>query len=124
MDRPLTVVFDGDCALCARLVASVGGVGGIETAPILSETGAHLLRDLSPAARSASVHVVDAAGRRLSAGAALPVLARLLPSGRILAALLSAFPRVTERGYRLVASHRMALSAFARRAGVQRPDAC
>ena len=47
-----------------------------------------------------------------SAGAAIEPLMRLLPGGRPLAALARAFPRLTERAYRLVADHRGLLGRF------------
>jgi predicted DCC family thiol-disulfide oxidoreductase YuxK len=57
----------------------------------------------------ASWHLISPDGRRWSAGAAAPPLLRLLPGGRLPAAVLAAFPGPTERGYRFVAEHRGAL---------------
>jgi predicted DCC family thiol-disulfide oxidoreductase YuxK len=54
--------------------------------------------------------VID--GRRYSAGAALEPALRLLPGGRVPAALFARFPRVTERAYRWVADHRGTLGRF------------
>jgi predicted DCC family thiol-disulfide oxidoreductase YuxK len=58
----------------------------------------------------ASWHLVSPAGTRASGGAALPPLLALLPGGRLPAAALAHFPRLTERGYRWVADHRSGLS--------------
>jgi predicted DCC family thiol-disulfide oxidoreductase YuxK len=71
-----------------------------------------LLADLTPEERSASWHLVDDAGARISAGAALAPALSLVRGGRIPAWALSRMPGVTERGYRWVAAHRMMLGRF------------
>jgi predicted DCC family thiol-disulfide oxidoreductase YuxK len=98
-----------------------------------------LLADLDVEQRNASWHVVvdpsttrrDAAGGalglepvgdaeapgrpaplRYSAGAAFAPAVRLLPHGRIPAALVARIPRLTERTYRWVVGHRGALGRF------------
>jgi len=58
----------------------------------------------------ASWHLISPTGARISGGAALPRLLRLLPGGRTPATLLARFPRLTDRGYRWVAEHRSGLS--------------
>jgi predicted DCC family thiol-disulfide oxidoreductase YuxK len=58
----------------------------------------------------ASWHLVAPDGARLSGGAALPALLRLLPAGRAPAAVFAQAPGLTERGYRWVAGHRSQLS--------------
>lgn len=65
-----------------------------------------LLGDMEEPARMASWHLVTADGRVYSAGAAFAPLVRLLPGGRPLAALASAFPGLTERAYQYVARTR------------------
>jgi predicted DCC family thiol-disulfide oxidoreductase YuxK len=65
-----------------------------------------LLAGMEEPARTGSWHLVTADGRVYSAGAAFPPLLRLLPGGRPLAVLASAFPGLTERGYRWVARTR------------------
>lgn len=57
----------------------------------------------------ASWHLVAPDGRRWSAGHAAPPLLRLLPGGRPAAAILAATPALTDRVYRLIASHRSTL---------------
>ena len=71
-----------------------------------------LLAGMPEEERMASWHLVDPAGTRRAAGAALPALFRLLPGGRPLAALAQRFPGAAERGYRWVADNR---SVFGRR---------
>jgi predicted DCC family thiol-disulfide oxidoreductase YuxK len=69
-----------------------------------------LLPELTAGERMESWHLVSPAGERLSGGAALPALLRLLSAGRIPAAGFARFPRATGRGYRWVAAHRGELS--------------
>jgi predicted DCC family thiol-disulfide oxidoreductase YuxK len=110
----LTVLYDEGCGFCTRLADWLGRSDGIEVAAIGSETGAVLLRDLSPDERYTELHVVDPLGRRRSGGAALPVLARRLRGGRAASHLFETFPRVTARGYGLVARHRALVSRLTR----------
>ena len=71
-----------------------------------------LLADVAPDERAASWHLVSPAGERTSAGAAAPPLLRLLPGGRVPAALLERMPGLTDRAYRWVAGHRSWLGRF------------
>ena len=73
-----------------------------------------LLADVAPDERAASWHLVSPAGERTSAGAAAPPLLRLLPGGRVPAALLERMPGPTDRAYRWVAEHRSWLGRFTR----------
>lgn len=104
------MLYDEDCRFCTRLAGWLAGAPEIAAAPIGSATGSLMLRDLSPAERYASVHVVDGLGRRRSAGAALPPLLRKLPGGRPIAAACDALPGLTEHAYRLVTRNRGLLS--------------
>jgi len=88
----LTVLYDEECGFCTRVAAWLGRLEGITVAAIGSPTGARLLRDLPPEERYEELHVVDPVGRRLSGGAALPVLARRLRGGFAVARLLDASP--------------------------------
>jgi predicted DCC family thiol-disulfide oxidoreductase YuxK len=107
--RQAVVLYDADCGFCKW---SLNGILAWDRArrlrpvPIESEEGDHLLSGLDREARHGSWHLVTEDGRLFSAGAAAAPLARLLPGGRPLAAVFSAFPGVTERGYRYVAAHR------------------
>lgn len=65
-----------------------------------------LLGGMEEGVKMSSWHLVMPEGRVYSAGAAAPPLLRLLPGGRPLAAVLAAFPGVTERAYRGVARNR------------------
>jgi len=110
----LTVLYDEGCGFCTRVAAWLGRLDGIDVAPIGSDPGILLLRDLSREERYAEFHVVDARGRRRSGGAALPVLARRLHGGCAAARLLAASPSVTVWGYGLVSRHRALVSRLTR----------
>jgi predicted DCC family thiol-disulfide oxidoreductase YuxK len=107
----LTVLYDEGCGFCTEIAARLQRLDGIAATPIGSAGGGFLLRDLDERERYAELHVVDRLGRRSSGGAALPLLARRLRGGSVLATLLAAFPRLTSQGYAFAARHR-ALLAF------------
>ena len=111
----MLVLYDEGCRFCTA-AADALAVRGLRVAPIGSPLGATWLRDLDREARYAAFHAVDAAGRRRSGGAAVPVVLDALPGGRPLAALARAAPRLTDAGYALVARHRNVLSRLVRRA--------
>jgi predicted DCC family thiol-disulfide oxidoreductase YuxK len=71
----------------------------------------------------ASFHLVSPEGARLSGGAALAPLFRLLRGGRFAAVAFARFPRASDRGYRWVATHRIGLSRFVPRAWKRRAAA-
>jgi predicted DCC family thiol-disulfide oxidoreductase YuxK len=82
------------------------------------------LSDLAPEQRMASVHLMAPDGTRLSAGAAIAPLFRLLPGGALLALGFARAPRLTSRAYEWVAANRSQLSkavpaAVKRRAGAR-----
>jgi predicted DCC family thiol-disulfide oxidoreductase YuxK len=106
----LTVLFDEGCALCVRLTGPLEAARGVSVVAIGSEAGARLLRELPPAERYASLHVVDAAGRRRSGADALPPLLRRVRGGRSAAWLVERFPGFAAVVYRLVARNRARLS--------------
>jgi predicted DCC family thiol-disulfide oxidoreductase YuxK len=106
----LTVLYDEGCGFCARVARRLARSGRVDVAPIGSPLGSVLLRDLTPADRYAAAHVVDAFGRRSSAGAVLAPLARTFRGGSALAAVFDAFPGATGRAYDLVARNRSLVS--------------
>jgi predicted DCC family thiol-disulfide oxidoreductase YuxK len=110
-----TVLYDDECGFCKWLLAGLlraDRARRLRPVPLQGAEAEALLADLEPAARMASWHLVDPGGRRLSGGAALPALLRLLPGGGPPAAGFARFPAATDRGYRWVASHRTGLSRF------------
>jgi len=110
----LTVLYDEGCGFCTRTALRVARPPRVVVAPIGSELGSVLLRDLTTEERYAAAHVVDAMGRRSSGGAVLGPLARTFPAGEPLAAVFEAFPGVTERLYGLVARNRGLISRMTR----------
>jgi len=109
------VLYDGDCGLCKWLLAWLlrwDREGRLRPVALQRPEAGALLADLGPAERMASWHLVSPGGTRVSAGAALPSLFGLLPGGRLPAAVFERFPRLTNAGYRWVATHRTGISRF------------
>lgn len=112
-ERRWTVLYDADCGFCTWVVSALlRWDRAARVRPIaLQGSGAdHLLQGLRPAERMASWHLISPTGERSSGGAAVPPLLRVLPAGRLPAAALARFPKLTDRGYRWVAEHRSQLS--------------
>ncbi len=109
-DRAELVLYDEDCGICAAFARALER-RGLRVAPIGSPVGGTWLRDLSPPARYAAFHAIDGRGRRRSGGAAVPLVLRALPGGRVSARLARALPRLTELAYLAVARSRRPLSA-------------
>jgi predicted DCC family thiol-disulfide oxidoreductase YuxK len=107
------VLYDGDCGFCKWLLALLlrrDRAARLRPVALQSPAAENLLSDLDAEQRLASWHLISPAGERRSGGAALPTLLELLPGGRPLAAPLTRFPRLTDRGYRWVAGNRVLLS--------------
>ena len=100
------MLYDEGCGFCTRVALRVARPPRVDIAPIGSPLGSLLLRDLTPVERYATMHVVDATGRRRSGGAALAPLARTIPGGAALAAAFDAFPGLADAAYDLVARNR------------------
>ena len=104
-----TLIYDGDCGFCrwsTDRILRQDRRGRIRPITLQDPEAGRLLEGMDPPKRLESMHLVTIDGRVYSAGAAIPPLLRLLPGGRLLAALAAAFPRLTERLYRWVADHR------------------
>ena len=108
-----TLLYDADCRFCRwslRRVLRWDRDGRLRPVALQDPEAHERLADLSPEQRMASWHLVSPDRARWSAGAAAAPLVRLLPGGRIPAAVFARFPRLTDRGYRWVADHRSQLS--------------
>ena len=117
------VLYDGDCGLCKWLLAGLlrfDCAGRLRPVALQRPEAEALLVDLGPAERMASMHLVAPDGTRSSAGEAMPSLLRLLSGGRLPAAVLERFPRLTSWGYQWVATHRIGISRFVPRRVKQR----
>jgi predicted DCC family thiol-disulfide oxidoreductase YuxK len=104
-----TVLYDGDCGLCrwsAETLRRWDRHGRLRFAALQTPEAGDLLPGFSDQARFASWHVVDRPGHVRSASAAVPIVLRLLPGGKPLAAVAARFPRATERAYRVIADRR------------------
>jgi predicted DCC family thiol-disulfide oxidoreductase YuxK len=122
----LIVLYDSDCGFCRWSLAKLLAWDRhrrLQPRAIDSAEGKRLLADLSAEQRAASWHLVEADGRRSSAGAAAPRLLRELPGGGPLAAVLERFPRATERTYGWVARNRGRLGRLIPAGAKRRADA-
>jgi predicted DCC family thiol-disulfide oxidoreductase YuxK len=111
-----TVLYDRDCGFCRWSLDKILAWDRrrvLRPVAIQSEEGQRLLAPIDPERRLDSWHLAWD-GQLRSAGAAAPPLFAVLPGGRPLAALLRAFPRLTERAYRWVADHRGSLARLLR----------
>ena len=98
------VLYDRDCGFCRWSLDKIlawDRAKRVRPVPIQSEEGSQLLAPIPPGARLDSWHLVRADGRLFSAGAAAEPLARLLPGGRLLAAVFAAFVGLAAARFRL-----------------------
>jgi predicted DCC family thiol-disulfide oxidoreductase YuxK len=112
--EPTTVLYDEDCGFCrwtADELRTWDRRRRLAFASIQSARGQALLDAIPPDQRLRSAHVVTAAGRLRSGGAAVAPVLRELPGGRPLALVAETFPRTTDRAYRWAASRRTWLGA-------------
>jgi predicted DCC family thiol-disulfide oxidoreductase YuxK len=107
------VLYDADCGFCKWLLAGLlrwDRAALLHPIPLQRSEADDLLRELTPAERMASWHLISPTGERRSGGEALAAILRLLPAGRLPAAGFARFPRLTDRAYRWIAEHRSQLS--------------
>jgi predicted DCC family thiol-disulfide oxidoreductase YuxK len=107
--KQATLLYDSDCGFCRWSVDKVlawDRQGRLRPMELQDPQADSLLGGMREDLKMSSWHLVSADGHVYSAGAAAPPLLRLLPGGKPLAAVLGAFPGVTERAYRAVANNR------------------
>jgi predicted DCC family thiol-disulfide oxidoreductase YuxK len=112
----LAVLYDRDCGFCRWALDKILAWDRrrrLRPVAIQSEEGERLLAAIPVDRRLASWHLVTD-GELRSGGEAAPPLFAVLPGGRPLAALLRAFPRLTDRAYGWVAEHRELLARLLR----------
>jgi predicted DCC family thiol-disulfide oxidoreductase YuxK/ketosteroid isomerase-like protein len=122
-ERHWTVAYDAGCGFCIWLLDVLlrwDRAVRLQPVALRRSEADDLLHELAPAERMATLHLISPAGARHSGGAALPPLLRLLPAGRLPAAGLARFPKLTDRGYRWVAAHRSKLSKWVPSSAKQR----
>ena len=106
---PSVLLYDRDCGFCKWSVEKIlvwDRSHRLRSVSIQSEEGDRLLSGLAPELRLVSWHLVSTDGKLFSAGGVAAPLARILPWGRPLAAVLGAFPQLTEAAYGYIAGHR------------------
>jgi predicted DCC family thiol-disulfide oxidoreductase YuxK len=103
------LLYDSDCGFCRWSVDKIlawDRRGSLRPVPLQAPEAAELLDDMAEEQRLGSWHLVTFEGKVYSRGAAAPPLLRMLPGGSPLAAVLAAFPGVTDRVYGWVTEHR------------------
>jgi predicted DCC family thiol-disulfide oxidoreductase YuxK len=107
-ERQDVILYDEDCGFCKWSLDKIlawDRSRRLRPIAIQSDEGGRLLAAVDPEARLGSWHLISD-GELFSAGAAAAPLTRILPGGRPLAAVLSAFPAHMDRAYRYIARHR------------------
>jgi predicted DCC family thiol-disulfide oxidoreductase YuxK len=103
------LLYDSDCGFCRWSVDKVLAWDRrqrLRPLALQDPEADALLPGMDEGQKLGSWHLVTEDGRVFSAGAAAPPLLRLLPGGRVPAAVLAAFPALTNRAYQLVARNR------------------
>jgi predicted DCC family thiol-disulfide oxidoreductase YuxK len=109
------VLYDADCGFCKWTLSVLlrwDREARLEPVALQRAEAADLLKELTPAERMASWHLISPRGERCSGGDALSPLLRALPGGRLPAVVFARFPRLSARGYRWLAEHRSGLSRW------------
>jgi predicted DCC family thiol-disulfide oxidoreductase YuxK len=107
-----TLLYDADCGFCrwtSDRIRRWDRRGSLRVIPIQSSEGQTLLGDMDEERKLASWHLVGEDGVVRSAGAGVAPLFRCLPGGKPLAMMAGAFPKSTDRLYRLIAKNRETL---------------
>lgn len=107
-DGKFALLYDSDCGLCTRIVSGLlrwDRRRYLRALPLRASESA-LLVPADREDRERSWHLVSPAGQIWSGGEAVAPLLRVLPGGRPLAALASAFPGATNALYWFVVQHR------------------
>jgi predicted DCC family thiol-disulfide oxidoreductase YuxK len=103
------LLYDADCGFCRWSVDKIlrwDRGHTIRTVPLQSPEAEELLGPMDPERKMASWHLVNDDGEVRSGGAAAPPLLKRLPGGLPFAMVAQAFPRTTDRAYRLIARNR------------------
>ena len=111
----ITLFYDEDCGFCRWSIDKVlrwDRAGRVRTVAIQSKEGDVLLADLDAPTRLASAHVVTPDGTVHSAGHLAETLFGTLPGGKPFAAVAHAFPRTTDRLYRVLARNRLRIGGW------------
>ena len=105
----VTLIYDSDCGFCRWCLGKVLAWDrrrAVRPVALGTEEADRLLAGIPAGERMSSWHLVESAGQVHSAGAGFAPLFRSLPGASRLAVVAGRFPRMTERGYRLIAGNR------------------
>ena len=103
----VTVAYDEDCGACrwfADHLRKLDRSHNLNFLPI--QQADRQLLPVPKEERLDAMHAITSDGRVYTGGDALPVIARELPAGRLLAAVAGASPALTDRIYRATAARR------------------
>ena len=112
-ERRWSVLYDAECGFCMWLLSCLlrwDRAARLNPIALQRAEADNLVRELAPAERMASWHLLSPSGERRSGGAAVAPLLRLMPGGRLPAAGFARFPGLTDGAYQWVAEHRSQLS--------------
>ena len=118
LGRPFTVVYDGACKVCGRIVGLLrewDGDGQLEILPSQTPGVRARFPWIASRAYAESVQLIDASGRTWQGAAAVEHILDALPKGRLLTWIFSIpFARpIAERFYRWFAKNRYRLGCGA-----------
>ena len=109
----VTVAYDEDCGACRWTADHLRKLDRAHALVFVSIQRADSLLAAIPAGeRLDAMHAITADGRVYTGGAAIPVIAAVLPGGGLPAAVTSAWPGLTERVYRALAARRTTISRW------------
>jgi predicted DCC family thiol-disulfide oxidoreductase YuxK len=121
----VTLIYDSDCGFCRWCLGKVLAWDRrhmVRPVALGTEDADRLLAGIPAGERWSSWHLVESAGQVHSAGAGFSPLFRLLPGASPLAVVAGRFPRMTERGYRLVSGNRSLWGHFVTDGAKRRAD--
>jgi predicted DCC family thiol-disulfide oxidoreductase YuxK len=121
----VTLIYDSDCGFCRWCLGKVLAWDrrrSVRPLALGTEEADRLLAGIPAAERMSSWHLVESSGQVHSAGAGFAPLFRSLPGASRLALVADRFPRMTERGYRLVAGNRSLWGHFVTDGAKRRAD--
>ena len=109
----VTVAYDEDCGACrwtADHLRKLDRAHALAFVPIQQADA--LLAAIPEGERLGAMHAITADDRVYTGGAAIPVIAAVLPGGRLPAAMGRRWPGLTERIYRAVAARRTTIGGW------------
>jgi len=109
----VTVAYDEDCGACRWFADNLRKLNRSHSLNFVAIQRAD--RQLLPVPKEErldAMHAITSDGRVYTGGAAVPVIARELPGGRVLGAFVEVSPALTDRLYRAAAARRTAIGRW------------